>query len=143
MKKGIDYIGVGVAVFLEKDGKILLLKRKKAHGEGSWCLPGGSMEIGEDFKKSAERETKEETGLDVKYERVISVSNDIIYGTHWITVGIKASLDKNQKPKLMEPEKCSDIGWFSLDNLLNPMFHATQMVINNYKNGVIINESLQ
>ena len=145
MKKGVDFVGVGVAVLLEKDGKILLLKRKGAHGSGSWCLPGGSMDVGESFRKTAEREAKEETGLDVRYERVISVSNDIfiMYGTHWITVGIKAEFDKKQQPKNMEPEKCSEIGWFSMDKLPNPMFHASQMVINNYKKGVIIDESIQ
>lgn len=143
MKKGIGFIGVGTAVLLEKDGKILLLKRKGAHGEGSWCMPGGSIDVGESFRKAAEREVKEETGMDVKYEKIISVSNDIMYGAHWITLGAKAIFNKKQQPKLMEPEKCSEIGWFSLNKLPNPMFHATQMVINNYKKGVIIDESLQ
>ena len=143
MKKGVDFIGVGVAVLLEKNGKILLLKRMGAHGEGSWCLPGGSMEVGESFRAAAIREVKEETGLNIKYEKVISVSNDRMYGTHWITVGVKASFVEKQEPKKLEPKKCSEIGWFSINNLPKPLFYATEMVINNYKNGVIIDESLQ
>jgi 8-oxo-dGTP diphosphatase len=31
---------VGIGVFVVRDGKILLGKRKKAHGEGTWCLFG-------------------------------------------------------------------------------------------------------
>ncbi len=38
-------VGLGVLIF--KDGKVLLGKRKGAHGEGTWCPPGGHLEFGE------------------------------------------------------------------------------------------------
>ena len=49
------------------EGKILLLKRKKAPNLGMWSPPGGKliMEIGESPFECAIREAKEETGLDL------------------------------------------------------------------------------
>jgi 8-oxo-dGTP diphosphatase len=43
------------------EGKILLLKRRKTE---FWEFPGGKVEWGEEPKKAAKRELKEETGLD-------------------------------------------------------------------------------
>ena len=57
---------VGVGVFVLKDGKILMGKRKGAHGEGSWSLPGGHLEFNESWDMCAVRETMEETGVTIK-----------------------------------------------------------------------------
>ena len=50
MRKGIDYIGVGVgAAIFNKEGKFLLtLRGREAKNErGKWEIPGGSVEFGE------------------------------------------------------------------------------------------------
>lgn len=50
MKKGKDYIGVGIgAAIINQEGKIFLHKRgKKARNEsGKWGLPGGALKFGE------------------------------------------------------------------------------------------------
>ncbi len=50
MKKGIDYIGVGVgAIIFNTDGKVFLARRdRKARSElGKWEFPGGGVEFGE------------------------------------------------------------------------------------------------
>ena len=54
---------VGVGVFVFKDGKILLGKRKNAHGAGTWSFPGGHIELFEELYECAYRELREETGL--------------------------------------------------------------------------------
>lgn len=36
---------VGVGVVVLKDNLILLGKMKNAHGDGSWCFPGGYLEL--------------------------------------------------------------------------------------------------
>lgn len=54
---------VACAVFLfDKEGRILLQKRAD---DGSWCVPGGSMELGETPEEAARREFLEETGLEL------------------------------------------------------------------------------
>ena len=46
-------------------GRFLFLKRGKDEiAEGTWCLPGGRIEQGEDPKDTVRREIKEETDLE-------------------------------------------------------------------------------
>jgi mutator protein MutT len=61
MKKGIDYIGVGVnAVIVNAQGKVFLAKRgKEARNEsGKWEFPGGGVEFGEALEQALVREVK-------------------------------------------------------------------------------------
>lgn len=52
---------VACAVFLfDEKGNILLQKRADDY---TWCVPGGSMELGETPEETARREFMEETGL--------------------------------------------------------------------------------
>ena len=56
-------------VYLEKDGKILMLHRVKKEDdihEGKWNGLGGKLMKGESPKDCAIREVKEESGLDIK-----------------------------------------------------------------------------
>ena len=50
----------GVVFLFDNKGRILLQKRADDH---TWCVPGGSMELGETLEETARRETFEETGL--------------------------------------------------------------------------------
>jgi mutator protein MutT len=53
-----------VAGIIQKDGKILIAKRKQgAHLEGFWEFPGGKIEPGETPQQSLERELQEEFGI--------------------------------------------------------------------------------
>jgi 8-oxo-dGTP pyrophosphatase MutT (NUDIX family) len=54
-------------VYVLKDDRVLILQRSDwmAWAPNQWALPGGHIEIGEDFEKGAMRELKEETQLDV------------------------------------------------------------------------------
>lgn len=61
------YTRVGVAVVVRRAGKILLGKRKGSHGAGTWALPGGHVELGEDPVITAFRELVEELGEDCSY----------------------------------------------------------------------------
>ncbi len=64
MEQEIQYIPtVGVVVF--RDDKVLLVRHKAGagHPEGSYGLPAGRLNDGEDFVTAALRELNEETGL--------------------------------------------------------------------------------
>lgn len=57
---------VGVGVFVVKDGKVLLGKRKNAHGTDEYGGPGGHLQYGETAEQTALREIAEECGIKVK-----------------------------------------------------------------------------
>jgi 8-oxo-dGTP pyrophosphatase MutT (NUDIX family) len=61
------------AVVADAEGRILLQRRSDS---GNWALPGGAMDIGETFAQSAIREVKEETGFDVRIDRIIGIYSD-------------------------------------------------------------------
>lgn len=53
-----------------QDGKVLLLDMNK---NGFLCLPGGHVHIGEDTREAVIRETKEETGIKSKTQKLVAV----------------------------------------------------------------------
>lgn len=66
---------VGAVVFRER--AVLLVKRAGEPNKGRWSLPGGALEIGETVEAAAVRETREETGVDVRPLRVLDVRDFI------------------------------------------------------------------
>jgi ADP-ribose pyrophosphatase YjhB (NUDIX family) len=56
---------VSCGVVLERDGRVLLVKRRNEPGRGLWCLPCGFAEADESPEAAAVREAFEETGLRV------------------------------------------------------------------------------
>jgi len=59
-----------------ENSSILLIKRKNDPYQGFWALPGGFVEYGETVENAAVRETKEETGIDVKLDDLVGVYSD-------------------------------------------------------------------
>ncbi len=121
MQKGKDYVGVGVgAVILNSDGKIFLAKRgKKAKNEiGTWEFPGGAIEFGESMAQTIKREVKEEFGVTIKPLRPLSPVDHFIPAEkqHWVAIPYVSKLTHGI-PKILEQEKCSEIGWFSLNEI--------------------------
>ena len=54
---------VGIGIVLLRGAEVLLIKRGKPPGQGTWSLPGGAQELGETTEACARRELLEETGL--------------------------------------------------------------------------------
>jgi ADP-ribose pyrophosphatase YjhB (NUDIX family) len=61
------------AVVTDREGRILLQRRRDS---GNWALPGGAMDIGETLAESALREVREETGFDVRIDRIVGIYSD-------------------------------------------------------------------
>ena len=60
-----------------KSGEILFIKRSENDSflPGSWELPGGGVEYGENIEKTLRRELKEECGLDAEVGFPLAVSD--------------------------------------------------------------------
>ena len=126
----MDRPKVGVGVIIVRDKKVLLGKRKNAHGAGTWNFPGGHLEWGETIEECARREVKEETGLDITNIKTGPYTNDISEGenNHYITLFAIAD-SGHGNPKLMESEKCEGGEWFEWDKLPSPLFLPIQNLL--------------
>ena len=114
---------VGVGVIILKENKVLLGKRRNAHGEGSWCFPGGHLEANESWEQCACRETREETGIEIKNLRFAAVTNDIFADEdkHYITIFMVADHHSGEA-SIMEEEKCEKWDWFDWDEFPELLF---------------------
>ena len=61
---------------VEKDYKLLLVRRKKDPFKGSLTFPGGKVDEGEKVEDALKRELKEETNLDVEPTDILGVYSD-------------------------------------------------------------------
>lgn len=66
------HLKIGGGALIEQDGELLLLQRAHDPWRGWWNLPAGYTEVDEDPAHTAVRETKEETGLVVKVDRLLA-----------------------------------------------------------------------
>lgn len=114
---------IGVAVVVIKSGQVLLGKRKGAHGEGTWALPGGHLRFGETIEACARREVMEETGLSIKNLKRGPYTNDLFSEEklHYITLFVVARYAKG-KLEILEPDKCESWEWFDWNRLPRPRF---------------------
>lgn len=121
---------VGVAVIIIRDKRLLLIKRKGAHGAGSWAVPGGHLEFGENLEDCAAREVLEEVGMRIGNARFAGITNDIFpnEGLHYITIWMTAGSIAG-KPAIASADEVEDWGWFTLDALPAPLFLPLEMLV--------------
>ncbi|HVO86685.1 MAG TPA: NUDIX domain-containing protein [Candidatus Binatia bacterium] len=109
-----------VFVAIISDGKVLLLRRANTNWlDGYYGLPAGHLEDQEQLKDGAVRELKEEAGLEAEPKdlRLIHIyqNHHNADAPHYGYI-FQASAWSGQ-PKIMEPDKCDDIGFFPLNDL--------------------------
>jgi 8-oxo-dGTP diphosphatase len=114
---------VGVAAIIIRNGRVLLIRRKGAHGKGSWSTPGGHLEFGETPEQCTIRETREEVGIEIANVRFIAVTNDIFIESnkHYITLWMQAD-SLSGEPGIAAENEVAELGWFEWDALPSPLF---------------------
>ncbi|MFH2085750.1 MAG: NUDIX domain-containing protein [bacterium] len=137
MVKGIDYIGVSAgAMIINDQGQIFLAQRgQKANNErGCWENPGGSVEFGEKLADAVKREIMEEYGAEIEIIKQFPAEDHLIPAEHqhWVATTFLAKFKKGSEPKIMEPDKCSAIGWFDLSALPSPLSIITELDIKHH-----------
>lgn len=114
---------IGTGIYIRREGKILMGKRRGTNGPGYWCAPGGHLEMNESWEDNAQRETMEEAGIKIKNIRFITATNDINKedGKHYVTLSFVADW-KSGEASDVEPDKMGDWGWYEWDKLPEPLF---------------------
>ncbi len=73
---------VGVGAVIVADGCALIVRRATEPLKGQWSVPGGVVELGETLREAAQREVREETGLEVEVGEVLEVFDSIYPDPH-------------------------------------------------------------
>ncbi len=130
-----NYPKVGVGVMILKDGKVLMHKRKSAHGGGEYAWPGGHLEHMESFEECVRREVREEAGIEIKNIKFLRILNLKAYAPkHYVDVGFTAEWASGE-PQTLEPDKNEGWDWYDIDNLPEPYFKGIDSYIEAYKIG--------
>ena len=125
---------VGVGVIIIKEGKILLAERKGSHGQNTWASAGGHLEFGETLEECARREVLEEFGIHIQRMTFLCVSNIIAYDRHYVDFEFLGDISI-QMPEIQEKDFFTNLQWFSLSELPNPLFEPVRTAIDSLLTG--------
>lgn len=115
---------VGISII---NDKILLVKRGVEPDIGSWCLPGGFMELGETTEEAVKRELFEETGVKVKPVEIITIDTTI-GGFYGDVVVIAYGIELESKD-FVPGDDALDVQYFLYDNLPRLTFHSHRLIV--------------
>jgi 8-oxo-dGTP diphosphatase len=124
---------------LERDGKVLFARRcNTGYADGQYQMPSGHVEEGEYPVEAAARETHEEVGvvIDVKDLEFVHASYRINKDGvgDYVDFFFKTTVWIGE-PINMEPDKCDELAWFSLDNLPSNVPPVIKEVIEHIQRG--------
>jgi 8-oxo-dGTP pyrophosphatase MutT (NUDIX family) len=128
-------VGATILVF-DKNNQLLMQKRAD---NGTWGVPGGSMDPGETLEETARRETFEETGIKlgkIKFIKIYSgpelfyeyPNGDQIY----IVTAVFLAKDFSQTTQGHD-EEVLEIHFYPLDNLPKNISPSIQIILNDLK----------
>ncbi|GAX22885.1 hypothetical protein FisN_24Lh172 [Fistulifera solaris] len=106
-------VGVGVVVVRPEDGHVYVGIRRNSHGAGLLALPGGHLEMYEEWENCARREVEEEMNLSLDDVQFLHVTNDPMPNDnkHYVTIFMMGTA--TGEPVNAEPHKCE--GWYAFE----------------------------
>ncbi|MFB7851336.1 trifunctional class I SAM-dependent methyltransferase/NUDIX hydrolase/VOC family protein [Streptomyces sp. NPDC056053] len=130
---------VDVHLILRRGSEVLLARRANTgYADGLFNGPSGHVEDGEDVREAMIREAAEEIGLELGPDelRVALVMQHRGPGgaprTGWF---FEAEYDPGREPHNREPDKCSELRWFPLDDLPDDMVAYCRAGLDGYRAG--------
>jgi ADP-ribose pyrophosphatase YjhB (NUDIX family) len=137
-RAGREYPGVGVGILIFNDpGEVLLTLRSGTTNNrpGIWDLPGGTNELGDGLEKTVVDEALQETGLIVKPEGCVNISEDMVDGQHWISFAYVARVIGGELDPTREGYKFDDMRFFPTDKFPDNTADLTRNVVESHAKG--------
>ncbi len=126
------------AIIYDEENKSILFEKRSDFG--TWCIPGGAIELGESLEDALKREVKEETNIDIfnpvffdvkASTHVIYPNQDEVYYTDITYIVTEFS------GELAHDEESTELKWFKIDELpdnISPsMIDDIERFVNKYK----------
>ena len=111
---------VGVGAIIIEDDRVALVRRGQPPLQGKWSIPGGVLEVGETLRAAAEREVREETGLEVEIGELLGVFDRVVPDEeghiryHYVLIDF---LCRRVSGKLRAGDDAEDVDWFQAEEL--------------------------
>lgn len=133
-KCGLTYYpqpSLAVAAFFKKEDKLLLIKRNREPFKGSWTLPSGFVEYGEDPVNALIREMKEELGVSISKTELLFCKigdenpKNIVLALYYLVEFF---------PKKMQLDKGEilEVKWFGFDEMPKISFDSNKKAVEEF-----------
>lgn len=103
---------------------VLLMKRsdKTEMWPNFWAFPGGKVDANELFREAALREAQEEIGIIGSSDNINAETIVMMRSIQWTKVVYFGRIDHyTNAPAIIEPDLATDLAWFAIDDLPEPM----------------------
>ena len=151
--KAKSFSAIFPIVLRNKDGctEILLHRRQNTgYQAGKWDIAGsGHVNKNETAQDAVIRECKEEIGINIKVEDLtfahlshrlsnVGSHNGRTYYDIYFVINAYSGI-----PRIMETDKCSELTWFSINNLPEDIIPCRKQDIQNYINNILYSEKIE
>jgi ADP-ribose pyrophosphatase YjhB (NUDIX family) len=125
-------VAVGTIITAD-DSRLVLVRRAIDPGYGLWVFPGGFVDRGEELTKAAIREAREESGLEVRLDRLVN-----IYSYPDTAVIIVVYAATAMRGELCGDDECLEARLFRADEIPwdELAFKSTRDALRDYLDGV-------
>jgi len=118
---------VAVGALIERDGRVLLVRRAVTPRMGMWALPAGYMDYDEVPEQALRREVREETALDVHVGDVLGVFPLDNPDARGVIIVYWARANAGEA---RAGDDVSQVGWFAPDELPDDLaFESTRWAL--------------
>ena len=119
---------IAATCVLQRDGKVLMIRRDTPIGRGLWSMPGGYVDRGEVVEEGAAREVLEETGLHVEIEGLVG-----LYSEAGHPVVVVAYSARETGGHLKAGPEAQEVGFFALDDLPPLAFPRDELILQQWR----------
>jgi ADP-ribose pyrophosphatase YjhB (NUDIX family) len=122
---------VAAGVIVERDGEVLLVRRRLNPRRGLWSFPAGFVDFDEAPADAATRECQEETGLEVEITDLLDVIAGAGHGDADIVIVYRARIvgGEGVEDLLRAADDVDRVAFFAPDDLPPLAFRATREAI--------------